>query len=284
MAPGRFVTDPAAWSAPFAAAHWHGVVRRSQALPGLDHRVLLHAGPPFEGPPPAAVRQAAVQALLFEGLAGDVATAQALLSIGEVRFEPAQDHGVVTPLAQVVSASMPLAAVGDGRRTAWAPLVEGPPPALRFGSLDAGALARLRAITTLGLERLAPLLQARPVALALVVAQALAEGDECHGRTGAANAALLQALPGLQADDRALLAASPGFVLTILMAAAAWRLQAGPTGVAAVGGNGLRFEPLQLLAVPPHAEGNTRGGAVDPASNAEGQQDQEQSGGEHQRV
>lgn len=233
--------DFSPWAATFAGAAWRNVVRRSDALPHLGREVLLHAGPPLDGPPPAPVRQAAVQALLFEGLADDAPTAQALLATGAVRLLPAQDHGVATPLAQVVSATMPLAEVGDAHHVAWAPLVEGPPPALRFGTTDPAALARLRTMTTLGLARLAPLLQARPVALVPVIAQALAEGDECHGRTGAANQALLARLDGLAPADHALLAGSPGFVLTILMAAATWRLRHGDARIAAVGGNGLRF-------------------------------------------
>lgn len=235
------MNDFSPWAATFAGAAWRNVVRRADALPQLGRDVLLHAGPPFEGPPPAPVRQAAVQALLFEGLADGVAGAQALLATGAVRLLPAQDHGVATPLAQVVSAAMPLAEVGDGRSQAWAPLVEGPPPALRFGTSDPAALPRLQAITELGLQRLGPLLQARPLALAPVIGQALSEGDECHGRTGAANQALLARLDGLPEADHALLAGSPGFVLTILMAAAAWRLRHGDAPIAAVGGNGLRF-------------------------------------------
>ncbi|PZQ01437.1 DUF1116 domain-containing protein [Pseudorhodoferax sp. Leaf265] len=234
-------TDFSTWAETFAGAAWRNVVRRRVALPHLGRDVLLHAGPPFDGPPPAPVRQAAVQALLFEGLADDGAAAQALLATGAVRLLPAQDHGVATPLAQVVSAAMPLAEVGDGVTQAWAPLVEGPPPALRFGTSDPAALPRLQAVTELGLQRLAPLLQARPLPLAPVIAQALAEGDECHGRTGAANAALLARLDGLLDADRTLLAGSPGFVLTILMAAAAWRLRQSGAPIAAVGGNGLRF-------------------------------------------
>ena len=235
------MTDFSAWAGPFAGAAWRNVVRRHVALPHLGRDVLLHAGPPFEGAPPAPVRQAAVQALLFEGLADDAAAAQALLATGAVRLVPAQDHGVATPLAQVVSAAMPLAEVGDGSTQAWAPLVEGPPPALRFGTSDPAALPRLQAVTELGLQRLAPLLQAQPLPLAPVIAQALAEGDECHGRTGAANAALLERLDGLADADRAVLAGSPGFVLTILMAAAAWRMRQPGAHIAAAGGNGLRF-------------------------------------------
>jgi hypothetical protein len=232
---------PANLAAPFTGACWRDVQRRSDVLPQLDRHVLLHAGPDFHGAAPAPVRHAAVQAILFEGLANDVSTAQALLSMGEVRLSPAQDHGGVTPLAQVVSASMPVAVVGDDASVAWAPLVEGSAPALRFGSAAAEPLQRLHAVSAMGLERLGPWLRLHPLSLAPVIAQAVAAGDECHSRTGAANAALIDALAGLGSDDRAALSCSPGFVLTILMAAACWRLRRQHTGIAAVGGNGSRF-------------------------------------------
>jgi len=230
-----------AWARPFEGAAWRDVVRRSDVLPQLGRSVLLHAGPPFDAAPPAPVRQAAAQALCFEGLARDMEAALAMLARGEARLLPAQDHGVATPLAQVVSASMPLAVVGDGATEAYAPLVEGPPPALRFGSAAPEALSRLRQVASLGWERLAPALREQPLPLAPVVAQALALGDECHSRTGAANEALAAAMPWLEAQDHAALRASPGFVLTILMAAACWRLRRRDAGIAAVGGNGLQF-------------------------------------------
>ena len=233
--------DHAPWSLPFEGSMLRDVVLRRDALPALGPTVLLHAGPPFHGEPPPAVRHACVQALLFEGLAADAAQARALLSTGAVELQPAQDHGVATPLAQVVSASMPLAAVGNETSVAWAPLVEGPPPALRFGTEAPEARARLSAIAVFGLERLAPLLRARPLAMAPIIARALAEGDECHACTGAANAALIDALFGLSTEDRAMLQSSPGFVLTLLMAAACWRLRRADRGVAAVGGNGVDF-------------------------------------------
>ena len=233
--------DPAALCTPFEQARWLDVRPRSALLPGLDARVLLHAGPPYEGALPAAVRQAAVQAILLEGLADDPATAAAMLEAGEFRLQPAQDHGVATPLAQVVSAGMALAVVGDAQRQCYAPLVEGPPPALRFGSMAPESPARMRELASLGLDRLGPGLRRRPVAIAPVVGRALEAGDECHARTGVDNDALLAAMQWLPRSDLAVIAASPGFVLPVLMAAALWCLGGQAHGIAAVGGNGLRF-------------------------------------------
>jgi len=230
----------------FAGACLRDMVPRRAALPALPDHVLLHAGPAFEGPPPTPVLNAAALALCFEGMAASIEEAAGLIMSGRATLMPAQDAGVATPLAQVVSASMPLAVVGSHRRTFLAPLVEGTPPALRFGSADPACLGRLADIATFGFQVLAPLLRARPVALDAVIEKALAAGDECHGRTAAANEALLAAIAGLSAVDAALPAANANFVLPVLMAAAGWLLSGGdgeprPGRIAAVGGNGLQF-------------------------------------------
>jgi len=225
----------------FDGAQWLDVMLRRDALPTLDARVLLHAGPPYEGTVPAPVLQSAMQATLFEGWASDAETARALIATGEVRLVPAQDHGVATPLAQVVSASMPLAVVGDASRVAFAPLIEGPPPALRFGTLDAEALVRLKAVAELGLGTIGPALRERSIALAPIIEHALQAGDECHGRTVAANGVLVDNMRWLTAEAGSALRANAGFVLPVLMAAALWRLQGPQSEIASVGGNGLRF-------------------------------------------
>jgi Protein of unknown function (DUF1116) len=232
---------PSALAAVFAGAHWLDVVRRDEALPKLGARVLLHAGPPFRSKMPAPVRAAALQAILYEGLAADIDAANEMLATGSVTLCAAQDHGVATPLAQVVSASMPMAVVGNASRRAFAPLVEGGAPALRFGSSAPEALARLGAVAATGLARIAPELRARPLSLAPLIAAALTEGDECHARTLAANRLLLDELRGITPDETASLRGSPNFVLPILMAAALWRLNAPDSPIAAVGGNGIEF-------------------------------------------
>ena len=118
----------------------------------LPDRTLLHAGPPFQAgillPPP--VRNAAASAAQFEGWAGDFDAACAALAGGDIRLAPAQDHGVVTPLAFVVSPSMPALRVSDAAGNAaprYAPVNDGPPPAaLRFGARHDGQIERLALI------------------------------------------------------------------------------------------------------------------------------------------
>lgn len=228
----------------FAGAMWRDVVRRGDALPALDVRVLLHAGPPLDGPPPPPLRNAAAQALIFEGLATDLADALSMLERQAAVLLPAQDHGVVTPLAQVVSRSMPLIAVGDAGDRVHAPLIEGAPPALRFGAPSSGSLQRLTAVSAFGLGRLRAVLASHPVALAPVVCAALAAGDECHSRTDEAHRALLASLP-LTPEESSWLGGVRGFALPVLMAAAGWALRrhaiGHPHAIVAAGGNGVRF-------------------------------------------
>ena len=232
----------------FIGIFLEGVSPLGEVLPNFDTTILLHAGPPFyDSPIPAAVRNAAIQALMFEGLATRPDDAAVLIDQGKVSFQPAQDWGVVTPLAQVVSASMPVFVIGDGDRVAFAPVVEGAPTGLRFGSRESVCLDNLECHARFAELELKPLLAESPVNLETVIGKALAEGNECHSSTDRANAALLEQLRGLSDDYRSLLENSPGFVLPILMGACGWLLQFGQSSaqtepeVVAVGGNGVQF-------------------------------------------
>src|SRR5580658_10776822 len=99
------------YAKPFAGALWFGVISREAVCPQLSAFILLHAGPPYRGAPPAPVLNSAIQALLFEGLALDSPAALELLRDGRVQLRSAQDYGIVAPLAQVISSSMLLLAV-----------------------------------------------------------------------------------------------------------------------------------------------------------------------------
>jgi hypothetical protein len=226
---------------PFADAVWLDVLPRAAVCPELPYRVLLHAGPPFRGTPPAPVANAATQAILFEGMAPDAAGARDLLVRGEVELRPAQDHGIVTPLAQVVSASMLVVAVRQRGRIFHAPIIEGPAPALRFGSTAPETLQRLRDVGAWLSSAVAPIVRRHPVSIADVVRAAVAAGDECHGRTGFANEELVSRLRGLDASGVARLCANSAFVLAPLMAAAAVALQTHHSPIQAIGGNGFDF-------------------------------------------
>jgi hypothetical protein len=227
----------------FAGARWVDIVPRRIACPDLPAEVLLHAGPPLRGAPPAPMMNAAIQALLFEGRAANPAEARDLVLRREVELRPAQDHDVVTPLAQVVSASMLLIVVTQQGEMCHAPVVEGPAPGLRFGCAAPECLQRLRDISEWLARRVTPCLRSAPPAVDALIRVALAGGDECHARTGVANEALVSVLngAGLDAADAVRLRSNPAFVLPLLMAAAGAALRSHRSSIAAIGGNGVDF-------------------------------------------
>lgn len=225
----------------FSGARWHDILPRSAVCPTLPVHVLLHAGPPLRGAPPVPVMNAAIQALLYEELAADEAQARQLLTAGDVVLEPAQDHGIVTPLAQVVSASMLLSAVTQHAQTAYGALIEGAAPALRFGSAARACRERLAVLNGHLARSVAPCVRRAPIALDTIIRQAVAAQDECHSRTGAANAALVSHIDGLDGAVAAALLAIPAFVLPVLMAGAAAALRHHHCAVEAIGGNGVEF-------------------------------------------
>ncbi len=86
-----------------------GVGRAGDLLPDLDHRTLLHAGPPIQWPDMSGpLRGAVLGAVIYEGLAADAESAERLAGAGALNFAPCHERGAVGPMAGVVSASMPM--------------------------------------------------------------------------------------------------------------------------------------------------------------------------------
>jgi hypothetical protein len=221
----------------------------SELLGELPARTLLHAGPPFAEPTdlPLPVFNAVVAAARHEGWAEDAESARAALTEGSIRLAPAQDFGVVTPLAFVVGPSMYALEVADQAAPdarKLSPLNDGPPPhALRLGGGREEGLAIVRRLTDgLGAE-LAAHLKA-PVPLLPIQARALAGGDELHGRMNIAQAEIVAAFgEGLSGPATDYLAQASQFVLNATMASCALTMAAGagvPGSdlVVAAGGNG----------------------------------------------
>jgi hypothetical protein len=225
------------FTGPFEGAHWVDIVPRRVACPDLPAAVLLHAGPPLHGPPPAPLMNAAIQALLFDERAANPTAARDLILRREVELRPAQDYAVMTPLAQVVSAAMLLVAVKQRNEVCYAPVVEGPAPALRFGCAAPECVQHLRDLNAWLERSVAPRVRREPVAIDALIRFAIAAGEECHARTGAANEALVCHL----AADAGCLRANPAFVLPILMAAAAAAMRSRRCSIEAIGGNGVDF-------------------------------------------
>lgn len=237
---------------------WTGVRSLQSILPSQG-RLVLHAGPPFRDAQelPAAIRNSALIGILYEGWADNKQEAQALLDAGGVQLAPAQDYGVVVPLAGVVTPSMYLIEVSDSNRPEskkYSVLNEGMQWCTRLGIFADEMVPHLRWLhQDLG-ARLAAQFQG-PVDLAPIIQASLLNGDDGHARTmhGSRQLADIIVSWGINDDaSQSFLYGAMAWALNYWMAASALILanQTPADGVDAivkVGGNGLRFG-LQLAS------------------------------------
>ena len=237
-----------------------GVEQARNAIPNLDERMLLHAGPPIEwsrmcGPMQGAI----IGAILYEGWAKDQEGARRLAGSGEIPFSPCHHFGAVGPMSGVISPSMPVWIVENQDRgnLSFSNLNEGLGKVLRFGANDAAVIERLKWMgSVLGPAMNAALQQLGGVELRPIIAQALHMGDECHNRNAAASSLLFKILtPALlktdlpQSDIAKVLefiAGNDHFFLNISMACCKAMLDAGhgvegSTLVTAMARNGVEF-------------------------------------------
>lgn len=243
---------------------WTGVKTAADAI-GLERHTLLHSGAPAGPVPVTPTLNSAAVACVFEGWAADLDEADALIASGAVRFAPAQDRMVATPLAAVVSPSMQLVELSDtggsGER-AYAPLNgggTGGAPAARYGRKSPEAVALIRFLN----EEVAPAIApaaGEPVDWLPIVDEALTRGDDAHLRhleahgilVGILNERLSAGFAGSKVGE--FVGEWPIFHLNFWMAAARCALSAA-SGVAgsglitAFGGNGAQFG-LQVSGLP----------------------------------
>ena len=265
---------------------WTGMRTAADAL-GLEDHTLLHCGPPAS-PSHALVQpilNSAAVACVFEGWTDDLDEALALVQSGSIRFEPAQDRRLATPMAAVVSPSMQLIEmtdIGGGLQSAFAPINgggHGGSPVPRYGRRAPECVEFLRFLNEGVAEMLADACS-EPIAWLPIVDQALAGGDDTHLRHVVAHARLVDTLRfrlGVRhADSEAdeFLRRWPIVHLNFWMAAVRCALD-GAAGVpssslvTALGGNGDTFGMqvsglpgtwFTILATPPI--GNLREGFV----------------------
>ena len=195
---------------------------------------------------------------MLEGWAKDPDDAETLIRGGKIALAPAQDRGVVVPLAGVVSPSAQLAVIRDGNDPAkrvYTPLNEGQTQALRLGKRDPAILDHLRWLNGPGAKELAAALR-EPIALLPIADRALKDGDDCHGRTVSASAQIADLFAAKSAPPAALdfVRASPAFFLNLWMAATGLMMRAADglarsSFVRAAAGNGTAFG-IQVAGLP----------------------------------
>ncbi len=180
------------------------VVPAREVIPGLEPRVVLHAGPPLAWESMCGPLQGAVLgACRYEGWARTDREARRLADAGRLTFHPNHHFGAVGPMTGIITQSMPVFVVENQafRNRAYCTINEGLGKVMRFGANDRGVIARLK-----WLERtFAPLLQGvlragGPIPLRPILAQALSMGDEMHQRNVAATGIFTrQVIPRLAA-------------------------------------------------------------------------------------
>ncbi|MBV8218427.1 MAG: DUF1116 domain-containing protein [Solirubrobacterales bacterium] len=201
-----------------------------EMLPVLSSgRVLLHSGTTIEWERVCdPQRRALAAACVFEGWAGSVDEARAMLAGGDVALAPGNEHGHVGPMTGVCSPSMPVWVVVDedsGTR-ACSTFNEGPGRTLWFGVGDEESIHRLRFFR----DELGPLMaklldREGPIDIFSLTAQGVQMGDELHMRSQATGNLLIRNLaPGFAAlgGERSarFLSGNHHFFLTLTMAAA----------------------------------------------------------------
>lgn len=166
-----------------------------EVIPGMQDKMITHAGPPIEWEHMCGAQQGAIIAqVVYEGWAQSADEARALLDKGAIRLEPNHHHQAVGPMAGTISPSSPVWVVENkafGNR-AFCRQVEG---MQQFGDYSDQALQGLRlwrdvwaptlrkALHTIGELDLKP-----------IITKALQMGDELHNRHSASSSLFANAM------------------------------------------------------------------------------------------
>lgn len=243
---------------------FRGVKAASDAI-GMDRNTILHAGPAFAKPADITrpILNSAVVALVFEGVARDFDAAEQMILSGETVLIPAQDYDVVTPLAACITSSFMLQEIADSAhigRTAYTPINGGNSPgAMRLGIRMDQSLELVRWLNGEFAEVLSDTF-GDPISLLPIAKTGMEAGDDCHGRTPAATAALAEVLEPRLRDGKAAQEAaafikdSPSYFLNLWMASARCMLGAASgteesSLLIGAGGNGAEAG-IQISGLP----------------------------------
>ncbi|TVP90185.1 bifunctional FdrA/YlbE family protein, partial [Alkalibacterium sp.] len=210
------------------------VVSAHTVIPELNGKVLLHAGPPIEWDDMTGPMQGScIGAALFEEWADTEEEAMKMLENGEISFMPCHHANAVGPMGGITSGNMPVLIV-ENRETgnhAYCTMNEGIGAVLRFGAYSEEVVTRLRWMRDVLGPTLSKAIKTMDDGLNLnvIIARAIAMGDEFHQRNHAASliflkevAPIITALENLESREKEqvmkFLADTDQFFLNIMMA------------------------------------------------------------------
>lgn len=187
------VIDKMIAAAPFLV----DVVPAKDKIPELKEHVLLHAGPPIKYENMTdPMKGACIGAILFEEWANDEDAARELLENDKIEFIPCHHVNAVGPMGGITSMNMPVLVVEnrESGNEAYCQMNEGIGAVLRFGAYNDTVVNRLHWMK----DVLGPVLgkavrqMEDGLNVNVLIAKAIAMGDEFHQRNIAASLAFLK--------------------------------------------------------------------------------------------
>jgi hypothetical protein len=174
------------------------VVPAHEAIPNLQDKMILHAGPPISwermcGPMRGAIAGIAV----FEGWATDLAEAECMARDGAFDFHPNHHFDAVGPMTGITTLNQPMLVVENRTygNKAYCAINEGLGKVMRFGGNDEEVLNRLRWLRDVfGPVMGKALRHMGDLPLKEIVARGLSMGDEMHQRNVGCSSLLLRAI------------------------------------------------------------------------------------------
>lgn len=195
------------------------VIPASVAIPSLEEKMILHAGPPVDWADMCGPMQGAIAGIaVFEGWASDLKDATKKAAQGVFDFHPNHHFDAVGPMTGMTTISQPLMVVENRtyKNKAYCALNEGLGKVMRFGGNDESVLARLAWLRdSFGPAVGKALRSGEGIPLKHLVARGLTMGDEMHQRNVACSGLLLRELaPALArtSDDNEELAKALAFI------------------------------------------------------------------------
>jgi len=164
------------------------IVPAGQIVPGLEDRMVLHSGPPVDWQHMSGAQKGAVIAMtIFEGWAGDIQSAEEVISNGGIKFDPNHHHDAVGPMAGTITKSLPVYVVenrANGNRAYCRPVED----MQQFGNYHSEAIDGLCMWRDVWAPSLAKgIRHMGGLNLKPIIAKALQMGDELHNRPNAAS-------------------------------------------------------------------------------------------------